>query len=195
MDKKDKNNEIAQSLMDGAINAVANFGLEGLTTKQIAVAANVSENYIYRYYVDRDDLLRKTFEKLDKELFEIAKNYCVLLKEDGSSMKERAYKYFLACWAYIADGSNKCKFYVRYYNSTFFKGETVELHKKNCDEFYYMGFANAMKEKEISIVRHSLFALLLSQAMDVANGKVKNDDTMKKAFFEVLYSLVKDYMK
>lgn len=50
--------------MDAAIKSYAEYGEQGLTTKNLAKAAGCSEALIYRHFKSKDDLLRECYLRL-----------------------------------------------------------------------------------------------------------------------------------
>ena len=53
--------------MDAAIQSYAEYGEQGLTTKNLAKAAGCSEALIYRHFKSKDDLLRACYVRLHEK--------------------------------------------------------------------------------------------------------------------------------
>ena len=63
-----KQEELRRSLIDGTIHVIAREGLDKASTKQIGLATNINEAYIYRCFKDKEDMFAKAFDSLDNEL-------------------------------------------------------------------------------------------------------------------------------
>ena len=59
---------LRETLIARTISVIANEGLDKTTTKAITSGTGINEAYIYRAFANKDDLLIKTFDKLDDEL-------------------------------------------------------------------------------------------------------------------------------
>ena len=114
-------NAARQKLMDGAIIAVSECGLEGLTTRSIEQYSGMKDSYIYRYFEDKEDLLKKAFLREDETFIRVIEHYFPIMYDERYEFKERCYRLWQHCWKYLVSNPNTCKFYVRYYYSTYFR--------------------------------------------------------------------------
>lgn len=53
--------KVRNQLMDGVIKVVARDGFDKLTTRSIASECGLHDTYIYRYFLDKEDLMRRAF--------------------------------------------------------------------------------------------------------------------------------------
>ncbi len=66
-----KRQNVCATLIDRTIVVIANEGLDKTTTKAIVSGTDINEAYIYRYFKDKEDLLKKSFDTLDNELYNV----------------------------------------------------------------------------------------------------------------------------
>ncbi len=65
-----KQDELRRKLIDGTIQVIAQHGLDKATTKQISLATNINEVYIYRCFKDKEDMFaRATYDTVKSVLF------------------------------------------------------------------------------------------------------------------------------
>jgi len=181
-----------EDLMNGAINATAKYGLVNLTTKIISQECGLNEAYIYRYFIDKEDLLEKTFVKIDTELFNVLTEYHYVFNNTEKSYKEKAREYFDLCWTYLGNGKKAGIFYIRYYNSAYFDRDKSYMHQKLAEEFQEK-ISDNLKKSGTKVFLHAMFNLVLSYALDIALQKVENTPTTQDEIFELLYCMVEHY--
>ena len=125
-------NKLRNQLMDGAIKAVAIYGLEGLTTRSIEQQCKLKDSYIYRYFEDKEDLLKKAFLREDRSFINTIETNFSVMNNDKIDFKERCYSLWKPCWQYLVSRPDVCKFYVRYYYSTYFAQQALSEHTDIC---------------------------------------------------------------
>lgn len=54
--KQQRSQEMVQLILDGTLDAVARYGMEGTTTRHIAERAGISVGTLYHYFDDKDDV-------------------------------------------------------------------------------------------------------------------------------------------
>ena len=84
-------NKLRNQLMDGAIKAVSIYGLEGLTTRSIEQQCKLKDSYIYRYFEDKEDLLKKAFLREDRSFINTIETNFSVMNNDNIDFKERCY--------------------------------------------------------------------------------------------------------
>lgn len=125
-------NKLRNQLMDGAIKAVSIYGLEGLTTRSIEQQCKLKDSYIYRYFEDKEDLLKKAFLREDRSFINTIETNFSVMNNDNIDFKERCYSLWKPCWQYLVSRPDVCKFYVRYYYSTYFAQQALSEHTDIC---------------------------------------------------------------
>ena len=59
------------ALIEGAVRAVAERGLENTSTNLISRISGLNEAYIYRYFENKEDLLAKAFAESDDRFLSV----------------------------------------------------------------------------------------------------------------------------
>ena len=186
-------NKIRAQLIDGAIKAVSEFGLEGLTTRNIEAACGVTDSYIYRYYENKEDLLRKAFIREDNTLISVIDHYFPVMQEEKLIYRDRCYALWKPCWDYLVARPDVCKFYVRFYYSTYFKQFVSEEHLKMCEVVIDKMKTAFPKQTNIEMILHHILETLLGYGMKVATGEVDNTPENADIVFNILFNIVSAY--
>ena len=125
-----KQDELRRKLIDGTIHVIAREGLDKASTKQIGLATSINEAYIYRCFKDKEDMLSKTFDDLDQQLFANTMQHIEIMYVQGMEYEMRCRFYFAALWGFLLGNRDKCLAYVQYYYSPYFLKISAETHKK-----------------------------------------------------------------
>lgn len=186
--------KIRAKLMEGAIKAVSEYGLEGLTTRSIEQQCGLKDSYIYRYFEDKEDLLKKAFLKEDTTLISVIDHYFPIMQNAELDFRERCFNLWKPCWEYLVARPDVCRFYVRYYYSTYFKQRASNEHLKLCE-----GLVEKMKtafptEVKAEMVLHHILETMLAYGMKVALGEMENTVETSQIAFSFCYSVVCAYI-
>jgi AcrR family transcriptional regulator len=106
--------------MDATVQVVAREGLEKLTTRSIASECDLHDTYIYRYFLSKEDLLKRTFLREDKLLNDIILERMKNTDLSEMHFREKLELIWFDTWKLFVENPDRCKFYVRYYYSLFF---------------------------------------------------------------------------
>ena len=193
--------EIRDTLVNNAIQLIAEGGFEKATTKAITYSGEPSpditmnEVYIYRLFGGKEGLYETAFAKLDAELL-FALSKAVSTADDIKiDTKNKLYNIFLRSWRFVLRNEAHCRCYVRYYYSVYFKGSSLEKHHKRFDAVVN-SFAPLFIEKaDVRSIMHSVLTALLDFAVRVYNGDLKDSDTNTRHVFNVLYCMMASYFK
>lgn len=184
-------NRIRTALMDAAIAVVARDGLDKLTTRSIASECDLHDTYIYRYFLDKEDLLKRAFLREDKKMVDL------MLREDflevESSLRDKLYKMWMPAWEYLLEHPDNCKFYVRYYYSVHFQKDAITDFEENNRVLKRRFKEIFSKEQDIELLFHYNIDTMLLLAMRVATGELENREELKNEVFELMYSINKVY--
>lgn len=192
---------IKDVLIDNAIHLIAEGGFEKATTKNLAYYnqdvkdVKMNEVYIYRLFGSKEELYQTAFMKLDKEFTEA--NYTALVASWGviCSDKKKFYDFFLKLWDFLLKNEERCRCYVRYYYSVYFKGEALEKHQKHFNTIVEAFKPLFIEEADVTAIMHSIFTSLLDFVIRVYNGVLANNDVNKLHIFNVLYCIAMTYLK
>ena len=126
-----RGNEVRQALIASAIRVVAAQGIQNATTKAVACQAELSEVYIYRFFESKDDLFRRTFDELDKELMclMLTSFKRVITDESNTDVKTKFRTIFHEFWLFTLSDKDKCSFFIQYYYSYYYSNHSEEERK------------------------------------------------------------------
>lgn len=193
---------IRELLISNTIHLVAEGGFEMATTKAITHGdgnsngdIRMNEVYIYRLYGGKAQLYDAAFHRLDHQLFDSLHNSMASTDHWSSDIKKKLYDLFLRTWDFVLGNEDKCRCYIRYYYSAYFKGGSRRAHN---DLFNAVidDFRPLFKsEADVTSIMHSVFTTLLDFAIRVYNGDLQNTETNRDHVFNVLYCSMATYFK
>ena len=180
--------------MEGAIKAVSEYGLEGLTTRSIEQQCKLKDSYIYRYFEDKEDLLRKAFIKEDKTLIGVIEHYFPVMQDKKTEYRERCYSLWKPCWQYLVSSPDVCRFYVRYYFSTFFKQQVFNEHLEVCANLIDKLKNTFPENVNVEMLLHHILETMLTYGMKVALGEMEDTKENSVMAFNFCYSVICAYI-
>lgn len=183
-------NKNRQKLMDGAIIAVSECGLEGLTTRSIEQYSGMKDSYIYRYFEDKEDLLKKAFLREDETFIRVIEHYFPIMYDERYEFKERCYRLWQHCWKYLVSNPNTCKFYVRYYYSTYFKQQASEAHINLCSNLIDKVRESLPADVKTNVLLHHLLETMLNCGIKVALGETDDTDEYSMTTFDFCFNII-----
>ena len=194
--------EIKGLLINNAIHLIAEGGFEKATTKELTHSGGdlpdlkMNEVYIYRIFGSKENLYAEVFYALDKELFNAFKNgVALILDSNEGTREEKMYKFFLLAWKFLLGNEERCRCYIRYYYSIYFKGDSLVAHNK-----LFAGmisdFSPMFKdEADVVAILHSVFTAMFDFCIRVYNGDLEDSDINRPHVFNVLYHMMSTYFK
>lgn len=188
-------NRIRNALMDGAIKVVARDGLEKITTRSIASECDLHDAYIYRYFIDKDDLLMRTFIREDKAMTARIKENLEKSDLKGKSIEEVLRAIVMPIWEFLMENEDVCKFYVRYYYLIHFEKDAIEEFRE--DNRTLRGtFEDLFPQgADLELMFHYHMDTLLNIAMKVTTDEIEKTPDIGERVFKLLYSVTKVFLK
>lgn len=192
---------IREILVENTIRLVAEGGFEKATTRAIthsgAEVPNVKMNevYIYRLFGSKENLYQAAFEVLDKEL---VRSLTLCIEDIGGfsgDVKKKLHRLFERTWRFILSNEARCRCYIRYYYSIYFRGESLRQHSVLFDRIISVFMPLFKEEADVRSIMHSVLTTLLDFAVRVYNGDLKDSDTNTPHVFNVLYCAMMTYFK
>lgn len=193
--------DVRELLISNAIHLIAQGGFEMATTRELTHCGGelpdfkMNEVYIYRIFGSKERLYESAFLRLDSELF------CAFQREVNEiggfeqDTKERLYQLFLRAWRFLLGNEERCRCYVRYYYSIYFRGESLEAHKKHFEAVIVRIAPIFKEEADVSAIMHSVFTALLDFCVRVYNGELEDNEINCPHVFNVLYCMMMSYFK
>ena len=193
--------EIKELLIENAIHLIAEGGFEKATTKELTHSGGqlpdfkMNEVYIYRFFGSKENLYESAFVRLDTELFYAFMRGVEIIGGFENDGKEKLGKFFSMAWQFILGNEERCRCYVRYYYSIYFKGRSSEAHRK-----LFEGMVREMTpifktEADVEAILHSVFTAMFDFAIRVYNGDLEDSDINRPHIFNVLYCMMATYLK
>ena len=187
--------DIRDTLITRTITVIADEGLDKTTTKAITQGTGINESYIYRRFSDKEDLLSKTFDKLDDELVTAVTRCLPIMYVQDIEFEQRCRAFFNNIWAFLLGNKEKCLAFVRYYYSPYFTKYSAEPHKKRflpIVERFSLAFID---EADVWMILNHILNVLLDFAVKVHNGQMPEEDDYSEHVFRVIYRSVEQYFK
>ncbi|QTA81063.1 Transcriptional regulator, TetR-type [Desulfonema limicola] len=174
-----KENNKRKKIMKAALELVAENGFHNSPTSQIAKNAGVGAGTIYRYFENKDILIREIHDEIRKEILEY------IFKGDNPDLpvRDRFICFFSGLAGFLLDNHSKYKYIEQYYNSPY--GIDEKRACKEDDPFEI--FFNHAKQQHImkDIDNEILFALAFGPISfllkDHCSGFIElNDEIIQK---------------
>lgn len=178
------------ALMEATVKAIAEGGMENLTTKEIYNLCGVKEVYIYRYFENKDDMVAKVFARSDERLLKLVLDNFPIMKQMEMDFETRCRLFFTKLWEYMMANPERIIFYVRYYYSSAFTKYSYDEHVKRFEVLIEKAKPICHPDAEVKTVLHHLMDTLLGQArkqiLYPQDEKQAENDT-----FYLLFSVIK----
>ena len=193
--------EIKELLIENAIHLIAEGGFEKATTKELTYCGGhlpdfkMNEVYIYRFFGSKEKLYETAFVRLDSELIQAFKNGTEIVGGFGGDIKRKLNEFFILAWRFILGNEERCRCYVRYYYSIYFKGDSRMSHKKLFEGIITEVTPIFKEEADVEAILHSVFTAMFDFAIRVYNGEFEDSDINRPHIFNVLYCMMATYLK
>jgi AcrR family transcriptional regulator len=175
------------AILKAAMELIAENGFHGAPTAMIASRAGVGTGTIYRYFTDKDVLIREVHRELEERMNPI------LMLHDATdrSLKERFNHFFIGMMHFLLDNPLEFKFLEQFYDSPYgvaMRRDKI-LNQKASDQrsdtvknLFEQGIAQGViKDLPLAILFALFFGTLVSVARDHTLGFVElNDDLIRK---------------
>ena len=193
--------DIRSLLISNAIHLISEGGFEKAATKELTYYKGdlpdfkMNEVYIYRLYGSKEALYEAVFASLDMEMYNAIQSGLKKIGGFEKHTKEKFYEFFLLAWQFVLKNEDRCRCYVRYYYSVYFKGESLEKHQRHFDAIVERFRPLFIEEADVKTIMQSIFNALLDFAVRVYNGVLENNEINMSHIFNVLYCMMVTYLK
>ncbi len=193
--------DIKSLLIGNAIHLIAEGGFEKATTKELTYYngnlpnIKMNEVYIYRLFGGKEGVYEAAFVYLDKELYNAFQDGMKKIESFEGNTKKKLYEFFLLAWQFVLKNEERCRCYVRYYYSIYFKGESLKKHNRHFETIINSFNPLFIEEADVKSIMHSVFTALLDFAIRVYNGELENNESNVPHIFNVLYCMMMTYLK
>jgi AcrR family transcriptional regulator len=190
---------IREALIENTIHLIGNHGFEKATTKGIVSlgittsSIRLNEVYIYRVFGSKELLYSEAFSKLDNELFTLVRSITRNFFDDPAPFRERMHHLFDKIWRFLVDNECRCRCYVRYYYSAYFREQSLRAHRALLDSQKEM-FAPIFKDEcDVISLIHTTFMTIMDFSIRVFNGDLDDSEENAYHIFNLLYSSLSTY--
>jgi len=186
---------VRERLIDNAIKVIAANGLDKTTTKAIVSGTDINEAYIYSNFSDKEELLARAFDSLDEELVSKLMLHLPIMFTPGLDKESRSRMLFTSIWTFLMGNREKCIAFIRYYYSPYFIKYSADDHKlrfRPAVEMFSSVFAD---EADVWMILNYILDVMLSFAVRVHNGHMREEDDYVEHIFRVIYRSVEQYFK
>lgn len=193
--------EIKELLIENAIHLIAEGGFEKATTKELTHCGGqlpnfkMNEVYIYRFFGSKENLYESAFVRLDTELVNAFKHGVEIIGGFEGNRTDKLNEFFTLAWRFVLGNEERCRCYVRYYYSIYFKGKSSEAHKKLFEGMVAEMTPIFKEEADVEAILHSVFTAMFDFAIRVYNGELEDSDINRPHIFNVLYCMMATYFK
>lgn len=187
--------EMRERLIARAITVIANEGLDRATTKAIVKGTGINEVYIYRYFSNKEDLLAKTFAKLDEMFVEKVLLYIPVMYRMELDFEQRCRFFFTAFWEFLLDNREVCLAFRQYYYSPYFLRLSAQEHKERCQPIVQRFREVFRVEADVWMIINHILNVMLDFAVMAHNGQMPSEDAYEEHVFRVVYYSVQQYFK
>ena len=192
-------NVIREALLENTIRLIGDCGFEKATTKGIVSLGikdpniRLNEVYIYRIFGSKELLYAEAFSVLDNELFALIRQTTRNFFDDPCSFRERMYHLFEKMWGFLLGNESRCRCYVRFYYSAYFREQTLRKHRELLGA--QEGVFSPIFKDECDVISliHTTFMTLMDFAIRVYNGDLEDNEENEYHIFNLLYYSLSSY--
>ena len=154
------------SLIESAIFEVAEKGLAGLRTDEIAKRAKMAKGSIYNHFSGKDNLLIEAFLEVDREIASLYDGTVEPESFAGMPIAEVVYRLWCVYYDYFTDNKERALFYFTFRHSPYYVEKLIRMDKPYFDSF--------------------------SDVMRMINGEYHIFDNIDKAGFDIIWAFILD---
>ena len=186
---------VREILIERTISVIANEGLDKTTTKAITLDTGINESYIYRNFVNKEDLLSKVFDTLDREFVDKVMQHVLIMRVPRLGYEQRCRILFGAVWRFILGNREKCLTFIRYYYSPYFMKFSYARHKKRYASLVRELSNVFAEDANVWMILGHILNVMLDFAAKVFMGAVENNDNTTEHVFRMVYCSIQPYLR
>lgn len=172
------------AILRAAMELIAENGFHGAPTAMIATRAEVGTGTIYRYFADKDVLIREVHRELEERM-----NPILMVHNPAErSLKERFDHFYIGLMRFLLDNPMEFKFLEQFYDSPYgiamrrdkiFNQKASEQRCDTVKSLFEEGVASGViKDLPLAILFALFFGPLIAVARDHTLGFVELDDEL-----------------
>ena len=187
-----RGDEVRQALIASAIRVAAVQGIQNATTKAVANEAELSEVYIYRFFTSKDDLFRKTFDALDKELMYLMMTSFkrAMADEPNTDAKTKFKKIFHEFWLFTLGDKDKCSFFIQYYYSYYYSNHSDEERKAIYQPLLDLIAPAFFKDADPWAELNHIYDFIFPKLLRVIRKTVPESEKTEEEIFKYVFGMI-----
>ena len=196
-----KNEELFREIfVANTLRLVSEGGFEAATTRAIAGErrevnnVRINEAHIYRIYGRKEHLFAEVFSMLDSELLAAVGDGLDAFSSEPDKRKQWELLFY-KLWNFLLLREDRCRYYIRYYYSVYYKGEPLRVHNAKFRDFVCDLMPYFVENADVCAILQHVVTVVLSFAVCVYNGTMANDEDNVPHVFNVVYSSVAPYLR
>jgi TetR/AcrR family transcriptional regulator, repressor of fatR-cypB operon len=164
------------AILRATMELIAENGFHGAPTSMIATKACVGTGTIYRYFADKDELIKEVFDEVEGRL----KQMLMADYPAEQSMRQRLDHYSTGLLHFFIENRMEFKFLGQFYDSPYgvalrrdkiFSQKSIEDKWDTMRHLFEQGIAEGViKDLPISVLYAFFFGILISVARDHIHG-------------------------
>ena len=183
------------SLIESTIFEVAEKGLAGLRTDEIAKRAKMAKGSIYNHFSGKDNLLIEAFLEVDREIASLYDGTVEPESFAGMPIAEVVYRLWCVYYDYFTDNKERALFYFTFRHSPYYDEKLIRMDKPYFDSFSdvmrmingeYHIFDNIDKAG-VDIIWAFILDGTQQMALMVNSGKIEKCEETKRQIFRIMF--------
>ena len=192
MNKVDKRLE----LIKATITVMGRNGIDKTTTKAISAEADgINEAYIYRFFNSKEQLYKEAFFTITNELTAKVLALIPVLENAGMTIEDRWWIFFSGIWDFVLKNKDKCRCYLRYYYSPYFKWYSSKEHKA-FEQTAAKNLSLVFNENtDVGLLYSYIIGTILNFADKVFNNEIENNEKTAEQIYKLIYSAIEPHLQ
>lgn len=179
-------------IKEATITYVAEYGLENVTAKKVALSMNISEGTIFNNFINKKELLAECLYYIDAQIDQIFKN----ISFHGLNISKTIHELWCSYFNYLVAHGSYAKFYLQYRQSSYYTAEVVEGQNQSYSFFVSFIQKNAHRFGfNPDIYWTFIIETTLNFAVRVVDGQLPGDPGSIDHFYNLLSHGFIDNMK
>lgn len=185
------------AILRATMELISENGFHGAPTSMIATRACVGTGTIYRYFADKDELIKEVFDEVEGRL----KLTLIADQRDEQSMRQRLEHYSISLLRFFIENPLEFKFLGQFYDSPYgvaLRREKIFALKSNDDKWdamrqlFEQGIAEGViKDFPLPVLYALFFGILISVARDHIHGFIDLDGHLLQRTADACWDAIK----
>lgn len=179
---------IEGKILDAVVNKGAKYGVDNVSTIQIAKKCGITEPTIFVHFKTKTNLLYQAYlyveKKLDDEFF---------FNQEIQTEEPDVYKVWMQMFDFFQKNQTVTKYFDSYRHYSFYNpDDDSDYDEKHMEVFYKLiDRKKSFSKAEMLILMIHIIDSTVNYAVKMAEGKIPSDDATKKFIFDLIIGGIK----